>query len=46
MYADSNSPHHMTILTLDNISKLLCDKVFGPEHDHPLELEEIGKEIA
>ncbi|KAG5604072.1 hypothetical protein H5410_025564 [Solanum commersonii] len=30
----------------NNISKLLCDKVFRPEHDHPLELEEIGKEIA
>ncbi|WMV28418.1 hypothetical protein MTR67_021803 [Solanum verrucosum] len=46
MYADSNSPHHMTILNLDNSWKLLCEKVFRPEHDHPLELEEIGKEIA
>nr|AAU90310.1 hypothetical protein STB1_54t00008 [Solanum tuberosum] len=26
MYADSNSPHHMTILNLDNSWKLLCDK--------------------
>ncbi|PHT33886.1 hypothetical protein CQW23_25686 [Capsicum baccatum] len=46
MYADSNSPHHMTLLNLDNSWKLLCDKVFGPEHDHPPELEEIGKRIA
>ncbi|KAF3632332.1 putative deacetylvindoline O-acetyltransferase-like [Capsicum annuum] len=46
MYLDSNSPHHMTLLNLDNSWKLLCDKVFGPEHDHPPELEEIGKRIA
>ncbi|PHT67803.1 hypothetical protein T459_27290 [Capsicum annuum] len=46
MYVDSNSPHHMTLLNLDNSWKLLCDKVFGPEHDHPPELEEIGKRIA
>ncbi|KAG5609084.1 hypothetical protein H5410_020365 [Solanum commersonii] len=26
--------------------KLLCDKVFGPKHDHPPALEEIGKEIV
>ncbi|PHU02560.1 hypothetical protein BC332_27811 [Capsicum chinense] len=46
MYVDSNSPHHMTLLNLDNSWKLLCEKVFGPEHDHPPELEEIGKRIA
>ncbi|KAM3304222.1 hypothetical protein P3S67_015254 [Capsicum chacoense] len=46
MYADSNSPHHMTLLDLDNSWKFICDRVFGPEHDHPPELEEIGKEIA
>ncbi|PHT54077.1 hypothetical protein CQW23_08539 [Capsicum baccatum] len=43
IYADTSSPH---ILNLENGWKLLCDKVFGPEHDHPLELEEIGKDIV
>ncbi|XP_070012636.1 putative late blight resistance protein homolog R1A-10 [Nicotiana sylvestris] len=36
----------MNLLNLDNSWKLLRDKVFGPEHDHPLELEAIGKQIV
>uniref|UniRef100_M1CW59 Resistance protein PSH-RGH6 n=1 Tax=Solanum tuberosum TaxID=4113 RepID=M1CW59_SOLTU len=46
MYADSISPHEMNLLNLENSWKLLCDKVFGPNSCHPLELEEIGKKIA
>ncbi|PHU16918.1 hypothetical protein BC332_12613 [Capsicum chinense] len=43
----ASSPHEMKLLNLENgIWKLLRDKVFGPEHDHPHELEEIGKKIA
>ncbi|KAK6791053.1 hypothetical protein RDI58_010134 [Solanum bulbocastanum] len=36
----------MNLLSLENGWKLLCDKVFGPKHDHPPALEEIGKEIV
>ncbi|XP_015163921.1 putative late blight resistance protein homolog R1B-17 [Solanum tuberosum] len=36
----------MNLLSLANGWKLLCDKVFGPKHDYPPELEEIGKEIV
>ncbi|PHU16916.1 hypothetical protein BC332_12611 [Capsicum chinense] len=36
----------VTITVMDNSWKLLRDKVFGTEHDHPHELEEIGKRIA
>ncbi|KAH0756829.1 hypothetical protein KY290_020322 [Solanum tuberosum] len=46
MYANTSSPHKMNLLDLDNSWKLLRDKVFGLEHDHPPELEEIGKKIA
>ncbi|KAH0756832.1 hypothetical protein KY290_020325 [Solanum tuberosum] len=46
MYANTSSPHKMNLLDLDNSWKLLRDKVFGLEHDHPPELEEIGKQIA
>ncbi|XP_016434098.2 putative late blight resistance protein homolog R1A-10 [Nicotiana tabacum] len=46
MYANSSSPHEMNLLNLDNSWKLLGDKVFGPKHDHPPELEEIGKKIV
>ncbi|KAH0756830.1 hypothetical protein KY290_020323 [Solanum tuberosum] len=46
IYANTSSPHKMNLLDLDNSWKLLCDKVFGLEHDHPPELEEIGKQIA
>ncbi|KAH0757247.1 hypothetical protein KY290_020740 [Solanum tuberosum] len=46
MYANTCSPHEMNLLNLENGWKLLCDKVFGPKHDHPPELEEIGKEIV
>ncbi|WMV22779.1 hypothetical protein MTR67_016164 [Solanum verrucosum] len=46
MYANTSSPHKMNLLDLDNSWKLLRDKVFGLEHDHPPELEEIGKIIA
>ncbi|XP_049386258.1 putative late blight resistance protein homolog R1A-10 isoform X1 [Solanum stenotomum] len=46
MYANTSSPHKMNLLDLDNSWKLLRDKVFGLEHDHPPELEEIGKTIA
>ncbi|XP_059281095.1 LOW QUALITY PROTEIN: putative late blight resistance protein homolog R1A-10 [Lycium ferocissimum] len=46
MYANPISPHEMKLLNLENSWKLLCDKVFGPKHDHPPELEEIGKKIA
>ncbi|KAH0678154.1 hypothetical protein KY284_019239 [Solanum tuberosum] len=42
-YANTSSPHKMNLLDLDNSWKLLRDKVFGLEHDHPPELEEIGK---
>ncbi|PHT37362.1 hypothetical protein CQW23_25062 [Capsicum baccatum] len=33
-------------IILEHSWKLLCAKVFGPEYDHPPELEEIGKQIA
>ncbi|KAL3338527.1 hypothetical protein AABB24_027583 [Solanum stoloniferum] len=46
IYANNSSPHKMNLLDLDNSWKLLRDKVFGLEHDHPPELEEIGKTIA
>ncbi|KAH0759692.1 hypothetical protein KY290_023185 [Solanum tuberosum] len=46
IYANTSSPHKMNLLDLDNSWKLLRDKVFGLEHDHPPELEEIGKNIA
>ncbi|KAH0678150.1 hypothetical protein KY284_019235 [Solanum tuberosum] len=46
MYANTSIPHTMNLLDLDNSWKLLRDKVFGLEHDHPPELEEIGKKIA
>ncbi|WMV23554.1 hypothetical protein MTR67_016939 [Solanum verrucosum] len=46
MYANNCSPHEMNLLSLENGWKLLCDKVFGPKHDHPPALEEIGKEIV
>ncbi|KAK4720923.1 hypothetical protein R3W88_011156 [Solanum pinnatisectum] len=46
IYASTCSPHKMNLLDLENGWKLLCDKVFGPKHDHPPELEEIGKEIV
>ncbi|WMV22777.1 hypothetical protein MTR67_016162 [Solanum verrucosum] len=46
IYANTSSPHKMNLLDLDNNWKLLRDKVFGLEHDHPPELEEIGKKIA
>ncbi|XP_059276748.1 putative late blight resistance protein homolog R1A-3 [Lycium ferocissimum] len=45
-YANTSSPHEMKLLNLDNSWKLLRDKVFGVEHDHPPELEEIGKKIV
>ncbi|KAH0681722.1 hypothetical protein KY289_019474 [Solanum tuberosum] len=44
--ANISSHHKMNFLDLDNSWKLLRDKVFGLEHDHPPELEEIGKKIA
>ncbi|KAH0756826.1 hypothetical protein KY290_020319 [Solanum tuberosum] len=46
IYANTSSPHKMKLLDLDNSWKLLRDKVFGLEHNHPPELEEIGKKIA
>ncbi|KAH0678139.1 hypothetical protein KY284_019224 [Solanum tuberosum] len=46
IYANTSSPHKMNLLDLANSWKLLRDKVFGLEHDHPPELEEIGKKIA
>nr|UUV67969.1 Rpi-amr3 [Solanum americanum] len=46
MYANTCTPHQMSLLSLENGWRLLCDKVFGPKHDHPPELEEIGKEIV
>ncbi|XP_006346788.2 putative late blight resistance protein homolog R1A-3 [Solanum tuberosum] len=46
MYANTCSPHEMKLLSLENGWRLLCDKVFGPNHDHPPELEGIGKEIV
>ncbi|XP_070056648.1 putative late blight resistance protein homolog R1A-10 [Nicotiana tomentosiformis] len=46
MYADSISPHHMNLLNLENSWKLLRDNVFGPENDHPHELEKFGKKIV
>ncbi|KAM3281123.1 hypothetical protein P3S67_028143 [Capsicum chacoense] len=46
MYANPTSPHEMNLLDLESSWKLLRDKVFGPKHDHPFELETIGKRIA
>ncbi|WMV23538.1 hypothetical protein MTR67_016923 [Solanum verrucosum] len=46
IYANTSIPHKMNLLSLANGWKLLCDKVFGPKHDYPPELEEIGKEIV
>ncbi|KAM3288783.1 hypothetical protein P3S67_022213 [Capsicum chacoense] len=46
IYANPDSCHEMNPLNLENSWKLLRDKVFGPEYDHPSELEEIGKQIA
>ncbi|WMV22766.1 hypothetical protein MTR67_016151 [Solanum verrucosum] len=46
IYANTSSHHKMNLLDLDNSWKLLRDKVFGLEHDHPPEMEEIGKKIA
>ncbi|WMV22762.1 hypothetical protein MTR67_016147 [Solanum verrucosum] len=46
IYANTSSHHKMNLLDLDNSWKLLRDKVFRLEHDHPPELEEIGKKIA
>ncbi|XP_055802715.1 putative late blight resistance protein homolog R1A-3 [Solanum dulcamara] len=46
MYANTSSPHEMSLLSLENGWRLLCDKVFGAKYDHPPELEEIGKEIV
>ncbi|WMV23553.1 hypothetical protein MTR67_016938 [Solanum verrucosum] len=46
MYANICSPHEMKFLSLENGWRLLCDKVFGPKHDHPPVLEGIGKEIV
>ncbi|OIT19101.1 PREDICTED: putative late blight resistance protein homolog R1A-10 [Nicotiana attenuata] len=46
MYANTSSPHEMNLLNVENGWKLLRDKVFGPKHDHPPELEEIGKKIV
>ena len=46
MYANPISPQKMNLLNLENIWKLLCDMVFGPKHDCPLEFKEIGKRIV
>ncbi|KAK4720932.1 hypothetical protein R3W88_011165 [Solanum pinnatisectum] len=46
VYVNTCSPHEMNLMDLENGWKLLCDKVFGPKHDHPPELEEIGKEMV
>nr|WHB10908.1 Rpi-amr4 [Solanum americanum] len=46
MYANTCSPHEMSLLSLENGWRLLCEKVFGPKYEHPPELEEIGKEIV
>ncbi|KAM3205781.1 hypothetical protein P3L10_029191 [Capsicum annuum] len=46
IYANPDSRHEMNPLNLENSWKLLRDKVFGPEYDHPPELEEIGQQIA
>ncbi|XP_070028758.1 putative late blight resistance protein homolog R1A-10 [Nicotiana sylvestris] len=46
MYANTSSPHEMNLLNVENGWKLLRDKVFGQKHDHPPELEEIGKKIV
>ncbi|KAH0757518.1 hypothetical protein KY290_021011 [Solanum tuberosum] len=35
MYANTSSPHEINLLDLDNSWKLLRNKVFGLEHDHP-----------
>ncbi|KAM3205786.1 hypothetical protein P3L10_029196 [Capsicum annuum] len=46
IYANPISRHEMNPLNLEHSWNLLCAKVFGPEYDHPPELEEIGKQIA
>ncbi|KAM3339432.1 hypothetical protein P3S68_029301 [Capsicum galapagoense] len=46
IYANPINRHEMNPLNLENSWKLLCAKLFGPEYDHPPELEEIGKQIA
>ncbi|KAH0696186.1 hypothetical protein KY290_013553 [Solanum tuberosum] len=46
MYAYTSIRCEINLVNLENGWKLLCDKVFGPEHDHPPELEEVGKEIV
>ncbi|WMV24053.1 hypothetical protein MTR67_017438 [Solanum verrucosum] len=46
MYANTSTPHEMNLLDLDNSWKLLCNKVFGLERDHPIVLEKIGKKIV
>ncbi|KAM3288775.1 hypothetical protein P3S67_022205 [Capsicum chacoense] len=46
IYANPINRHEMNPLNLENSWKLLRAKVFGPEYDHPPELEEIGKQIA
>ncbi|MCE2055206.1 hypothetical protein HAX54_042178 [Datura stramonium] len=46
MYANPVRPHEMNLLDSDNSWKLLRHKVFGSKHDHPSELEEIGKKIV
>ncbi|MCD7464156.1 hypothetical protein HAX54_052216 [Datura stramonium] len=46
MHVNTSSPHEMNLLNIDNSWKLLRDKVFGPKHDHPPELEKIGKKIV
>ncbi|XP_015064684.1 putative late blight resistance protein homolog R1B-8 [Solanum pennellii] len=43
MYAYTSIHGEINLVNLGNSWKLLCDKVFGPEHGHPPELEEIGK---
>ncbi|KAK4709980.1 hypothetical protein R3W88_004493 [Solanum pinnatisectum] len=46
MYAYTSIRREINLVNLENGWKLLCDKVFGPKHDHPPELEEVGKEIV
>ncbi|KAG5610046.1 hypothetical protein H5410_021327 [Solanum commersonii] len=46
MYANTSTHHEMNLLDLDNSWKLLCNKVFGLEHDHPIVLEKNGKKIV
>lgn len=46
MYAYTSIRREINLVNLENGWKLTSDKVFGPEHDHPPELEEVGKEIV